>query len=432
MNFRNVFDLWDLLRNPWKTPEELRRIQSVKLRKLVHHAYANVPYYRRLFDSVSLKPEQVRELEDLRCLPLTSKKEMNEHPFSEITAEGMDLERCKISSTSGSSGIPLRVYLTPSDSTIMNLGWARAFLSRGMKPWQRIGSFIGQKTVKRQKFWYERLGIWRKKEISNWDTPEVWIDTLREWKPQILMGYEMSLRILGEAVLAMKERDISPKIVFHSSGILEDNWRDFIESSLQTNIVDAYGSHEAGCIAWECGKCSAYHVSSDLVIVEILKNGKPVAPGEEGQVVITNLHSYAMPFIRYLQGDVGRFSLQKPRCKRGFPLMDRVLGREDDFIYLKSGRKISPQPFYHCIDPVPGIRRWKLSQIGLENIQVQIEPGIDFLGDTKDVIKDNLGKLVRDEAQIEVSVVETIPVDPSVKFRSVSSNACEELEKWAL
>ncbi len=430
MKFRNVLDLYPLIRNPWKTPEEVRRIQDVKLQRLVRHAYSNVPYYRRLFDSVSLRPEDVRGVNDLRHLPLTSKKEMNELPLSEITARGVDPARCRISATSGTTGIPLRIYLTPFDSTAMSLGWARAFLSRGMKPWDRIGMFIGKKRDgKKEKSWYERLGIWRKREISNWDTPEAWIRTLRAWTPQILIGYEMSLRILSEAVLKFQVKEISPKRIFHSSGILEDSWRNFIESALQTQIVDIYGSDEAGCIAWECDQCSAYHISSDMVVVEILKNGKPVPQGQEGQIAITNLHSCAMPFIRYVQGDVGNFSLKKPCCKRGFPLMDRIQGREDDFIYLKSGRKMSPQPFYHCIDPVPGIRRWKICQDDLESICVTMEPGAAFTPQTAQVVKNNLKRLVEEEAAIQVSVVKAIPVDPFVKFRAVSSRVEKDAEK---
>ena len=420
MKLRNVFDLYTLLKNQWKAPDELRRIQGIKLNKLVRHAYASVPYYRRLFDSVSIRPEDVRGMVDLQRLPLTSKKELNKLPLSEKTAGGIDPERCRVSATSGTTGIPLRIYLTPSDSTRMSLGWARAFLSCGMKPWYRIGAFIGSKDL-RKKSWYEYLGVWRKREISNWDTPQAWIQNLRDWNPQVLIGYEMSLRLLCEAVLKSQVKDISPKMIFHSSGILEDSWRNFIESALQTQIVDIYGSDEAGCIAWECGECSAYHLCSDMVIVEILKNGKPVRPGEEGQIVITNLNSHAMPFIRYLQGDVGRFSVKKPGCKRGFPLMDRIQGREDDFIYLKTGRKISPQAFYHCIDPVTGVKRWKLIQEKMDKISVEIEPGAGFGDNTSKIIADNLKRLVRNQAEIEICTVHSITIDPSSKFRAVSS-----------
>jgi phenylacetate-CoA ligase len=408
------------MRSQWKSSHELERLQALKLQKLVRHAYTRVPYYRRLFDSVSIRPQDVRELRDLRHLPLTSKKEMNEMSLPEKMAAGIHPDRCRTCATSGTTGIPLKIYHTPADATVMSLGWARAFLSRGMRPWDKIGAFIGQKDVREKRSWYEYLGIWRKREISNWDSPEIWIKALREWKPPVLIGYEMSLTMLSEAVLKSKANGISPKMIFHSSTILEDSRRHYIESALQTRIIDVYGSDEAGCIAWECGECSAYHVSSDMVIVEIVNNGEPVSPGEEGQIVITNLNSHAMPFIRYLQGDIGRFSVKEPLCKRGLPLMERVLGREDDFIFLKNGRKVSSQPFYHCIDPVPGIRRWKLRQEEIDKICVKVEPGAGFSEHTTETIANNIRRLVGGEAEVFVSAG-AITVDPSVKFRAVRS-----------
>ncbi len=158
-----------------------------------------------------------------------------------------------------------------------------------------------------------------------------------------------------------------------------------------------------------------------MTIIEILKNGEPVAPGEEGEVVITNLHSYAMPFIRYAQGDVAVLSPESPRCGRGLPLLERVLGRTDDFIVLKNGEKISPHPFYHCIDPVEGIRRWRIVQSSPNRITVEIEPEEAFHNATSLIVRGNLEELVKGQLDIDILPVDTISIDPSSKFRAVSS-----------
>jgi phenylacetate-CoA ligase len=424
---------WDLgqfhalLRNQWKSPEELARITDLRLRKLIRHAHDRVPYYRRLFESVRLGPGDIRTAADLRHLPMTTRETMQGLELRQKMAKGLDPASCRQSTTSGTTTMPLRVYATPRDSTIMAFGWARAFLARGMRPWYKMIAFKGQKDVSTRHSWYEHLGLWRRREVSTWDGAPAWIRAIREWKPQVLVGYEMTLKILAEAVRDGQAHDIAPVRVFHSSGILDSYSRRLIESALRTTAVDIYGSDEGGCIAWECDRCEGYHICSDTVIVEILNNGEPVDPGEEGEVVITNLSSFAMPFIRYRQGDAAVLSADAPACGRGFSLLKGIQGRTDDYVMLRSGEKISPHPVYHCIDPVRGIRRWRVIQETLDRMTVELEPGDGFQGSTCATVKDNLERLTKGLIEVAVVRVPEIRVDPLVKFRSVTSRTARRV-----
>jgi phenylacetate-CoA ligase len=422
MRINDIFSLYILQRNQWKSPSEIRAIQNRKLKRLIRHAYQKVPYYKELFDSVNINPEDVRDVEDLKNIPATSRQTLSNLKIEEITAHGIDLGQCRASATSGTTGIPLRIYGTPHDSTMMNLGWARAFLSCGMKPWDKSIAFIGHNRAKSHKSWYEHFGLWRRKEISARNLPDDWVAACREWKPQVIMGYVMTLRLFAEIIQERQIKDIKPEHIFHSSGIIDPNSRDFLESAFQAHVVDFYGSDEAGCIAWECGECSAYHVAADMTIVEVLKTGQPAAAGEEGEIVITNLHSYAMPFIRYKQEDVVLLSDREIACGRSFPLLQTIQGRVDDYVTLRSGRRISPHPFYHCLDPVPGIRKWQIIQKSLDEIQALVEAGPDFSEDSQRSIRMNLLDLVQNELELKISVVNSMAIDPSRKFRSVCSN----------
>jgi phenylacetate-CoA ligase len=417
----DLYYLHLLLKNQWKSRDELGSIRDLKLRKLIRHAHARVPYYRQLFESVGLSPHDIRTAEDLRHIPVTSRDALQALELRRKMAEGIQPESCRQSATSGTTASPLRVYATAHDSTVMAFGWARAFLARGMRPWYKMVAFKGQKDVGTRRSWYERLGLWRRREVSTWDGPAAWIGAIREWKPHVLVGYEMTLRILAEAVRDGQIDGIAPARVFHSSGILDRRSRALIESVLRTTVVDIYGSDEGGCMAWECDTCEGYHICSDTVIVEILSNGEPVKPGEEGEVVITNLSSYAMPFIRYRQGDVAVLSPEAPVCGRGFSLLRGVQGRTDDYVVLRDGQRISPHPVYHCIDPVHGIRRWRVVQETIDRLTVELEPGEGFDGGTVDTVRSNLEKLTGGQIEVAVLRVRGIPVDPLVKFRSVTS-----------
>ena len=427
MNLFSLFYLYRLQKNQWKSLPQINKIRDLKLQRLIQHAYHNVPYYKNLFDHNKIKPEDIQTAEDLIKIPVTSRKTLQELPLSEKTAAGTDIKKYRASATSGTTGIPLKIYTTSSDSTMMSLSWARAFLSSGMRPWDKMLAFIGQKRVSSKKPWYQHFGLWPRKEISNWNPPEVWIEEIRKWQPKVLIGYEMTLRILAETIQQNQIKDIRPKKIFHSSGILNPSSRDYLESTFKCKVTDIYGSDEAGCIAWKCPDCSSYHIYADMVILEIIQKGKTIPSGESGEMTITNLHSYAMPFIRYQQGDMGILSLKNPVCGRGFPLLEKIEGRTDDFIILSSGLRISPHPFYHCMDPVQGIRRWRITQDNINKLTVEIEPGKMFSQQTILNIQKNLKELVADKIEIRIIKVESITIASGIKFRAVNSKVRRDI-----
>lgn len=407
--------------NPYKGTAKIHDLQSRKLRKLLNHAYNNVPLYRELYKKNRIVPEEIQSVDQLSELPPTTKQQFSQAPVEQKTARTVDLNRCRSSATSGSTGFPLQIYFRSSDFTIINFTWARAYMAHGMKPWHKIAALIGSRQVKRQKSWYEYFGVWRRKEISTWEAPHRWHHEIQTFHPDIYTGYVLTLRLLAEYIEEEGIQDMTPKTIFHTSAVLDDFSRRYLESRFHTKVIDLYGSFEAGCIAWECEECSGYHISSDTVVVEVLKNGKPVDPGEQGEVYITNLHSYAMPFIRYRQGDVVTLSETPPICGRTFPLLKNIIGRADDFIILKNGRKMSPTPFYHAVDPVPGVGRWRIIQKAPGEIILEIQPGVNFSTDTQRKIKNNFHRLAEKNLSYRIKIVEEIPIVPGKKFRAVSS-----------
>jgi len=154
MKVHNLLDLKRLRTVQWESPEEIRRIQAMKLRRLVRHAYDRVPYYREMFDAVRIRPEDIRGAGDLAALPVTTKKILNDLSLKEKTVAGVDLHTCRTSSTSGTTGRPLTAYFSAEDATLINLTWARAYLSCGVKPWDKIAAFIGRPRADDRRSWY--------------------------------------------------------------------------------------------------------------------------------------------------------------------------------------------------------------------------------------------------------------------------------------
>jgi phenylacetate-CoA ligase len=423
MRLRDLFFLVELQQNQWKDPRALQEHQNRRLRRLVQHAFDCVPYYRRLFDSVGLQPHEIISAADLAKLPVTSKKDLAGLPPWEVRAQGLEVTHCRKTMTSGSTGVPSTILHRRQDLTRMNLGWLRTYLAHGVRPWHRMAGFSGQRDVPEQRPLYERLGILQRRVLSTWDDPSQWISELRAWQPQALTGYVMTLKLLASAIRAGRVTDIRPDVVFQSSGLLDESSRHFLHSSLRARIVDIYGSAEAGCIAWECPTCSGYHVNSDLVIVELLDDGNPVPAGREGEVVITNLNAYAMPFIRYRQGDVGLWSEEGSQCGRGFPLMRVVEGRLGDFITLPSGKKLSPHHFFVALDTAVGVARWQLVQENEHRLKaaVVVNHAHGTGAHACQAARANLKAIVGEEMEVVVAEVPALPYDPARKFRSVVS-----------
>ncbi len=421
MRLRDIFFLLELQQNQWQSPQDLRTLQNGRLRRLIRHAYDNVPYYRRLFDSAGLQPHQISCAEDLARLPVTSREDLMNRPPEDVVARGLDPGRCRKTLTSGSTGIPCTILHRRQDLTKMNLAWLRVYLTHGVKPWHRMAGFTGERDVPKQRPWYERLGFLQRKLLSTWDDPSQWLAELGTWQPQALTGYVMTLKLLASAMQADKVTTLRPNVVFQSSGLLDQSSRQFLHSVFGAKIIDIYGSAEAGCIAWECEICSGYHVNSDMVILELLDTGNPVPPGDMGEVVVTNLNSFAMPFIRYRQGDVARWCEQPPQCGRGFPLMSVVEGRLGDFITLPSGKKLSPHHFFIALDTAFGVARWRLVQETTHQLRAEVVVKSRSGERARQAAQANLQAIVGEEMEIVVTEVSSLTYDPSRKFRSVVS-----------
>ena len=416
-----ILDGLQLLRTQWKSREEIEAIQERKLRALIRQAYDHVPYYRRIMDARKLKPGDFRTALDLERLPLLSRNDLRGAPAAEFSDGTIPPGKCVAPTTSGTTGEPLRVLYRRKDWTIMNLTWLRAFQASGMSPWQKRAAFTGSRGPEEGRHWYEYFGVWRRKDISTWLDRKAWIEAVRGWKPAALVGYAMTLHVFAEAVQKSRVSDIRPEFIFSTAGILDPATRRVLNDVFGAEVVDIYASIESGCLAWECRECRGYHLSEDTLVVEILKDGRPARPGESGEVVITNLHSFAMPLIRYRNGDEAALAGHEPRCGRGLRLLAGIQGRVNDCVVFKSGERLSSQPFFFAVQDIPGVRRWRITQESFDRLHLEIEPTPEFDDSARQRILGNLKDLLRGEMSVTLSLVSSFPFDPDRKFRQVRS-----------
>jgi len=418
MLLSSLLDLYRLRRNQWLGTEELEEIQRKKLLAVIKHAYQNVSYYRKLFDSAGVKPEDIKTVKDLTKIPITTRLKLQQLPPEEIVAKGINLNKCKKITTAGSSGIPLVVFLRKEDNDFYDMVWARTSLENGRRLWDSTAYF---KFHFPPKFWFERIGIWKKEIISLLDDPEKQIATLRRIKPDVIRGNVFQLVNLARIIKQKGLEGINPRLIFSMGSLLDYHSRELIESAFCAEVFDYYGATELGCIAWECSEHRGYHINIDTVVVEFINKGRMTGLGKMGKIICTGLNSFAMPFIRYDTGDIGIPSDEKCPCGRGLPLLKSIEGRADDFFISANGTLYSPSVVVNQIKLIPGISQFRIIQQGERDVTAQVVPDKDFSLETSKKFKETMRKIMGNDLIINVKIFDKIPPDPSGKIGSLIS-----------
>ncbi len=411
-----------LLQHQWLSPGELKALETERLRALVAHAYSAVPYYHKLFDAAGIRPDRVRSIADLRDLPVTRKEEIRELPLTELVARNTDISRCVDGKTSGSTGVSQRIILGEEDLATHNAVWNAQLRAVGRRPTDRLLCITSRFPKRYRRRWYEHLGIERTDFLLSTEDGSGMLEIVLNKRPDVIFGYPSRLAVIAKEAETRNIKGISPKVLITSAETLADDARAFINRVFGVRLVDFYGSWETGMIAWECHRHEGYHVNVDSVALEIMDGDRPAQPGETGEVIVTNLNSRTMPFIRYSLGDRAVHKNALCSCGRGLPLLlERIEGRSDEIIVLPSGRLISPNAFDVTIKYVHGVEKFQVIQEEKSRISVLL---VTVPGPTCEIIsavESKLREQICEPVILDIKIVDDIPIGPSGKRRCVIS-----------
>jgi len=414
--------LYRLRKSQWLSPTELERLQWQKLHRVVHHAYERVPYYRRLFDSEGIRPDDIRSLTDLPLIPLTTREALQQVPQEDLLARGVKLAHCVERRTSGTTGRPLRIILSNKEKEAQDMVQARAMLENGLKLTDKRAVFVAPWQISHRKYWFQRLGIWQKVYFSVFDDIRDQFPILEQMDPDCLAGTPAILKLIALEKLRRGSNGIMPATIFSTADLLDRATRDLIESVFKLKVVDLYGSLEFGYMAWECPEHVGYHVNMESVVIELLQDGQGLSSGEAREVVCTGLDSYTMPLIRYRLGDLCVRSNERCPCGRGLPLMKLIAGRANDTVQLAGGRFVTPQALADSMVEFAGmIEQFRIIQEREEHISVHLVKGRAFKKETVSLVEEGLKKVLGGNVNIAIDIVAAVGRDPSGKQRGIIS-----------
>jgi len=429
MVINSLYQLKRLRKNQYLSPAELRALQEERLRGVVRNAYENVPYYRRLFDSTGIRPNDIKTLDDLNKIPITTKNDLQSLKQEEIVAKGSSIDKCIIKYTSGSTGQPLKIFLSPVERDFQILLNLRILMENGLQMTDKVAYIINPYRFPKSKYWFQYAGILRREYLSVFDYPEKHVELLKKIKPDIIYGYPSNLTLLALYIRENEIKGINPKIIFSVAEALEPRAKILIDSVMDVDTCDILGTIELGDIAWQCEARNGYHVSAAGVIVEFLKNGRPAKPGEEGKIVCTSLYSYTMPFIRYAVDDICVPSDRICPCGRTLPMIEGIKGRANDFIVLPDGQIVASCFLVIIMQAIHDIGQYRIVQGDKRQILVQLTKGREFDPRTPERIKEEIRKVIGSTLEVKVEILEELGRDESGKIRTVVSKIIPDMQE---
>ncbi len=320
--------------------------QNRRLRELVEHAYWNVPFYTRKFDAAGVEPRHIGGIADLHLIPVTTKDELQNLPVSDIVARGTNPRSLMLHKTSGSTGEPMIIRRTWMEERALGSLRASELGAYGIRASDRIvslGRFPPREQTRRARAMIVALrtmGRFTSESVSFQLPPEKILDTLVDLKPDVLAGYPGVLDQLAALMIESGHPGPSPGFIITGSEVLTPAMASRIKSAFGGRLYDKYGANELGRIASQCSEGSQYHVCRIGVIAEVLKDGRDADPGDDGELIATGLHSFAMPFIRYQLGDTVAAGSTRCDCGKNVQTIKSIRGRSHHYITLPDGRRL--------------------------------------------------------------------------------------------
>lgn len=395
-------------REQW-SPQRWKEWQAERVVRLLHHAATNVPYYseywlqrRRRGDGASW--------ERLEHWPVLSKETVRTAPQA-FVAQGRDTRRMFEEHTSGTTGTPLRLWYDRETIrhwyALSEARWRRWYGVSSADRWAIIG---GQRVVPfgqvRPPFWVWNAGLRQLYMSAQHIRPDFlshYLNALERYRITYIYGYASALYSLALRALET-QTPLSLRVAITNAEPFYDYQREVIARAFQCPARETYGLSEYVCAMSECERTSL-HLWPEAGYVEVLdEENRPVQPGETGRLVCTGLLNDGMPLIRYDVQDMMRQPIANGLCAcgRGLPLMGKVLGRLDDAIVTRDGRRLALLDI--IFEPSMHVREAQIVQETLETIRVRVVPADGWGSKDEQAIRTALRERMGD---VEV-IVETV------------------------
>jgi len=382
--------LQQLEASQWMTPEQLQVQQAQQLQLLIQHANTTVPWFRGKLESKKLFPNGQLDMDAWRAIPILTRNILQKN-FEQLQSQQLPPQHgeIQVTTTSGSTGTPVKVAC----SALHNFFWYVMTLREHQ--WHQRDFSLPLTSIRyfnpgradypdggEQDKWGAPVSDIYKTGPSHILSIHASVHEQLEWLKTRDVGYLLSYPSnIAELARLCKQRDVSMKNIQHVrtvSEIVDQKLRDLCMDAWGAKIIDTYSIKEAGYVALQCPEHEHYHTQDETLFVEILdEQGNACQPGQIGRVIVTVLHNFAMPLIRYDLNDYAEVGEPCP-CGRGLGTIKRILGRVRNMMILPDGSRKWPLYDHEALAKVVPLRRVQFVQTDREDITVNLEMDGEF------------------------------------------------------
>lgn len=407
--------------------DQMRELQGARLKRMVKHVYDNSSFYRRKYDEIGLKPEDIQSIDDIVKLPFTVKQDLRDnYPFGLMAVKMDDIVR--LHASSGTTGNPIVAGYTQNDLDIWAEVVARCLTAAGLTKHDSVqvaygyGMFTGGLGAHNG---VERIGA-TVIPMSSGNTQKQ-IQLMRDFGAKAIACTPSYAMYLAECIhkQGISLDDIKLRVGIFGAEPWTENMRRELEAKLHIKAFDIYGLTEL-CgpgVGGECEYQCGTHLWEDHFYPEIVDpvTLKPVAPGEKGELVFTNLTKWGMPMIRYRTRDLTSLNYETCRCGRTAVRMNKILGRSDDMMIIR-GVNVFPSQIESLLLEFPEFEPYYLIVIdrinNTDTFEIQVEVHPEFYTDKINTLL-SLKKRLTDRIHSVVGIVPDIKiVEPNTIERS--------------
>ncbi len=418
----------ELMAREFWSIQEWRVYQNNLLREFIKHCYENVPFYRKRFDLLGLRPEDIQTVDDLVKIPVLAKDEIRAN-IDKILATNYPKSSLKEGNTTGSTGKPLKFYGNKERSEYIVAGMWRIYSRCGWRPGDRVASIWGfsskHNTMPGWKRWLRdffssitHLNAWE----ANDEDFSRWYKLLKKRKPKVLVCYASSGSRFAQWLIDNNKKLESFKGVYCTSEKLYDNQQKLLERAFNCKVFDLYGCGEAIHIACSCEKGNM-HINPDMVVMET---------GEENEVgakpaIITGLRNWGMPFLRYMNGDSILLKEGVCECGRQSPMMELQISRLADIFKFGNGKSYPSLYFVlRLYKPgFDGVELFQFHQDKIDHIFLRVVKNSKFGDKTAENLElaaTEIEEHIEHQAKVELVYVDYIEQSSSAKHYYAKSD----------
>jgi phenylacetate-CoA ligase len=420
-------------RFPFAPPGAIEAAQRRRLRGAIAHAWEHVPYYRETMRRLGLAPSDISTASDLRKLPLIDRDELQRDP-EYFLSRSQPREAYAGLHTGGTTGEPITVFW--DRSAIMRspaYGQRSRSVRRSLVPHRlrpRVAHIVSPLETARElraAVGPGRLVPGRVRfnvlRLSMLDSPSANVPKLNAFRPDVIRSFGSYIEALFTYLSSTAVPFARPRVVVYGSDPLSDGVRRLIEEGFGIHVLSTYGAVETGEIGFECEQHSGYHLNVDLAPARVIDSeGRDLPPGENGEIVVSNLVNRGTVLLNYLPKDLAAALPGRCPCGRALPLLSFVQGRTDDWLEDSRGRPVHPQLFRAIVRTEPEILRYQLVQEarGRFRVGLVVAPGCerrDLEARVRERFRDEFGA----PTEVRIEFVDSLPRTVAGKTRPVVS-----------